>query len=140
MEIINLRDYYPFYNEDTFAEVTDEVAAQLRRFELDDAAHRIRSYRAKAYYSLDRGDGIECEAINKPPTPDELLDREQISMLLREAMSTLTPKQARRVYAYAVLGKTKVEIAEAEHIQKTSANESVERGLEKLRRKIQKYF
>lgn len=90
MEIINLRDYYPFYNEDTFAEVTDEVAAQLRRFELDDAAHRIRSYRAKAYYSLDRGDGIECEAINKPPTPDELLDREQISMLLREAMSTLT--------------------------------------------------
>ena len=31
MKTINLRDYYPFYHNDLFIEVSDEVAAALRR-------------------------------------------------------------------------------------------------------------
>ena len=30
MKTINLRDYYPFYNNDMFIEVSDEVAAALQ--------------------------------------------------------------------------------------------------------------
>ena len=61
MKEINLREYYPFYNMDVYLEVTDEIAGQLDRFKLDEEAHRVRILRAKAYFSLDRGDGIEDE-------------------------------------------------------------------------------
>ena len=59
MKEINLREYYPFYNMDVYLEVSDEIAGQLDRFKLDEEAHRVRILRAKAYFSLNRGDGIE---------------------------------------------------------------------------------
>ncbi len=140
MTTINLRDYYPFYTEDAFIEVSDEIAAQLHRFNLDDEAYRIRVYRAKAYFSLDCDDGIEGEAICKPLTPEELLDRELTAQFLHDAMASLSPTQARRVYAHIVQQKSKAEIAKAEHIQKSSASESIERGLENLRKFLKNSF
>ena len=73
MKEINLREYYPFYNMDVYLEVSDEIAGQLDRFKLDEEAHRVRVLRAKAYFSLDRGDGIEKDALQKPPQPLELI-------------------------------------------------------------------
>ena len=73
MKEINLREYYPFYNMDVYLEVSDEIAGQLDRFKLDEEAHRVRILRAKAYFSLDRGDGIEKDALQKPPQPLELI-------------------------------------------------------------------
>ena len=69
MKEINLREYYPFYNMDVYLEVSDEIAGQLDRFKLDEEAHRVRVLRAKAYFSLDHGDGIEKDALQKPPQP-----------------------------------------------------------------------
>ena len=46
-------------NMDVYLEVSDEIAGQLDRFKLDEEAHRVRVLRAKAYFSLNRGDGIE---------------------------------------------------------------------------------
>ena len=37
MKKINLRDYYPFYTNDTTVEVPDEVAALLREYKLAEA-------------------------------------------------------------------------------------------------------
>ena len=80
MKEINLREYYPFYNMDVYLEVSDEIAGQLDRFKLDEEAHRVRVLRAKAYFSLDRGDGIEKDALQKPPQPLELiLKAEQVA-------------------------------------------------------------
>ena len=73
MKEINLREYYPFYNMDVYLEVPDEIAGQLDRFKLDEEAHRVRVLRAKAYFSLDHGDGIEKDALQKPPQPLELI-------------------------------------------------------------------
>ena len=59
MTTINLRELYPWYTEDTFIEVSDEVAAFLeedRRLQINYAQY-IRDN--KAFYSLDAGDGIE---------------------------------------------------------------------------------
>jgi hypothetical protein len=61
--IINLRDYYPFYTSDCFMEVSDEVAEMFKEFDRKEAAYRLRTYRHKAYYSLDRDDGLEHEAV-----------------------------------------------------------------------------
>lgn len=140
MTTINLRDYYPFYKEDTFIEISDEIAEQLQRFVLDDEAYRIRVLRAKAYYSLDCEDGIEKETIHKPMTPDELLEWEETVRLLHEAMALLSRKQAKRVYAHAVLGKSKSEIAKDESIKTSSVSESIERGLKNLRKILKEFF
>ena len=59
MAIINLRDYYPFYTSDCFMEVSEEVAEMFKEFERKEAAYRLRTYRHKAYYSLDRDDGLD---------------------------------------------------------------------------------
>ena len=56
MAIINLRDYYPFYTSDCFMEVSEEVAEMFKEFDRKEAAYRLRTYRHKAYYSLDRDD------------------------------------------------------------------------------------
>lgn len=54
MQKINLRDYYPYYQSDFFLDVADEIAFSLKRFDLLEQAYRLRRYRHKAYYSLDR--------------------------------------------------------------------------------------
>ena len=84
MKEINLREYYPFYNMDVYLEVSDEIAGQLDRFKLDEEAHRVRILRAKAYFSLDRGDGIEKDALQKPPQPLELMLKAERSVLEEE--------------------------------------------------------
>ena len=57
MAIINLRDYYPFYTSDYFMEVPEDVVEMFKEFDRKEAAYRLRTYRHKAYYSLDRNDG-----------------------------------------------------------------------------------
>ena len=75
MKIINLRDIYPHYTQDCFVEVTDEVADLFSEFDHKEAAYRLRTYRHKAYYSLDRNDGIEHEALFVALSPHELYER-----------------------------------------------------------------
>ena len=65
---------YPFLKEDCFVDVTD--AAQV--FLLTDHQknnYRLWTYRYKAYYSLDRGDGIENDAIHTAAAPEEIFLR-----------------------------------------------------------------
>ena len=81
MTTINLKDHYPWYTEDTFMEVPDEIAAFLdedRRLQINYAQY-IRDN--KAFYSLDAGDGIEAEALNLPEQPDEALERMELERL-----------------------------------------------------------
>ena len=75
MKEINLRDYYPFYTQDVIVEVPDEVALLLREYMLLEEAYRIRTYRYKAFYSLDRDEGIEREIMQKPFNPAEIFEQ-----------------------------------------------------------------
>ena len=56
---INLRHYYPHYTSDVFIEVPDDIAIELHTFENEDVAYRMRRSRNRAFYSLDREDGLE---------------------------------------------------------------------------------
>ena len=79
MQKINLRDLYPdTYKTDVFVDVTEEVLATIRGQEQGDAAYERRKYRHKAHYSLNREDGIENDAINRPLTPEEVLEQKQL--------------------------------------------------------------
>ena len=55
MKTINLRDYYPFYHNDLFIEVSDEVAAALQEAERQERNYLRRVVYNKAFYSLDAG-------------------------------------------------------------------------------------
>ena len=73
MKEINLRDYYPFYTKDTVVEVPDEVADLLREYKLNEAAYFLRTYRHKAYFSLDYDKNVEHDALVIVLAPEDIL-------------------------------------------------------------------
>ena len=140
MTTINLRDYYPWYIEDQYIEVSDEVAAELRADKLYEAAYQRRIVRNKAQYSLDCDDGIEYSACLSNPTPQELLERMERFCALWNALNTLPEIQGRRLDACIIEGKSYREVAEAEGVHKSSVQESVRSGLENMRKYLKKVW
>ena len=129
---INLRDYYPIYTHDNFIEVEDIIAATLKSFELHDTAYKKRTNRHRAYYSLDRNDGIEKDIIFVILTPPEILERKLTNQELYAAISSLSDKQAKRIYAHYFLGMSKYAIAKAEGIAESSIRQSIKAGLMRM--------
>lgn len=129
MKKINLRDYYPYYTQDMIVEVPDEVALLLREYMLLEEAYRIRTYRYKAFYSLDRDEGIEREILQKPLNPAEIWEQRQMTELIYKGLSKLPVKQRQRIYAHFFLGMSKADIAKAEGTHKSRITRSIEAGL-----------
>ena len=134
MKEINLREYYPFYNMDVYLEVSDEIAGQLDRFKLDEEAHRVRVLRAKAYFSLDRGDGIEQDALQKPPQPLELILKAEQAARLDSALRSLSDCQRRRILAFYLDGESKAKIAKRENVNESAVRKSICTGLAALKK------
>ena len=133
MTKINLREHYPnYYNTDYIIEVPDELAAIMLEYDRLDAAYRRRTYYHKAHYSLDRGDGIEYEALFVSMTPCEIYERKVTMEQLHAAMASLPDKQAKRVYAHYFLGLTVTAIAKSEGVSAASVSESIQRGLRNM--------
>jgi len=139
MKTINLRDYYPFYTSDCFIDVPDEIAAILHDFELREAAYRLRTYRHKAYYSLDRDDGIEHDILFVALSPCEIYERKVTSQQLHAAIASLPDKQAKRIYAHYFLGMSKTAIAKAEGVRESAVRDALERGLRNIERFLKKF-
>lgn len=140
MTTINLRDYYPFYTSDCFIDVSEEIADMLREADRREAAYRLRTYRHKAYYSLDRRDGIEHEAIFFALSPHEIYERKVSMQELHAAMSSLPGKQARRIYAHFILGLSMTDIARAEGVARSRVSDSIQRGLRNLEKFLRDKF
>ena len=136
MAIINLRDFYPHYTMDSFIEAPDEVAEAMAEFDRKEAAYRLRTYRHKAYYSLDREDGIEHSALFVALSPCEIYERKVTMQKLHSDISSLPGKQEQRIYAHFVLGMSKTDIARAEGVDEKVVRLAIERGL----RNMEKFF
>ena len=133
MQVINLRDLYPDqYKSDYFVEIPNQLAQELHKFELEDAAYRLRAYRHRAYYSLDCEDGIENEILFVASTPDELYEKKLTNQQLYAAISQLPEKQAKRIYAYYFLDMDEYEIAKAEGISQQAVHSSLRRAMRNL--------
>lgn len=117
---------------DYMIEVPDEVAAIMLEYDRLEAAYRRRTYYHKAQYSLDRGDGIEYEALFVSMTPCEIYERKVTMEQLHAAMASLPGKQAKRVYAHYFLGLTESAIAKSEGVSVASVSESIQRGLRNM--------
>ena len=80
-------------------------------------------------------DGIENDALNRPLTPEEILEQKQLREEVYAALMQLTAIQARRIYARFYLGMTVAEIARIEGADRRRVWESIRRELKKLARR-----
>ena len=138
MTTINLKDFYYWYTQDQFIEVTEEVAEALRASIRYEAAYQRRLTRHKAQYSLDCEDGIEYSACLHEPTPQELLERMELFIRLWNALNSLPEIQGRRVDAHLILGKSYREIARDEGVDKSAVRSSVLCGIEAMKKYLRK--
>ena len=138
MTTINLKDFYYWYTQDQFIEVTEEVAEALRASVRYEAAYQRRLTRHKAQYSLDCEDGIEYSACLHEPTPQELLDRMELFVHLWNALNSLPEVQGIRVEAHLILGKSYRQIAQEQDVDKSVVRRSVKRGMAAMKKYLKK--
>ena len=141
MTEINLREQYPeIYKTDTIITVPDEVAELMREYDRKEAAYRRRTYYHHAQYSLDRGDGIEYEAVFLSVSPEEIYERKVTMEQLHAAIASLPDKQAKRIYARYFLNLDAEAIARSEGISVTAVNNSLQRGLRNMEKFLKKFL
>jgi len=141
MATINLRDYYPWYTQDAFLEVSEEIAAELAADRRYEKIHEQRVRRNMSFYSLDMDDGIESEAVVcYSDCPERVFDLMERYCQLCYALNSLPEKQGRRIDAHYLLGMSRKEIAKAEGVSESSVNESIDRGLRAMRNIYNNYF
>ena len=140
MTTINLKDFYSWYTHDEYINVPDEVAEALKADKRYEAAYRRRTYYHKAHYSLDRGDGIEYNALFVSVTPYEIYERKVTMEQLHAAIASLPDKQAKRITTRYFLGLTSEAIAKSEGVSVTAVNNSLQRGLRNIEKFLKKYL
>lgn len=138
MATINLRDYYPFYQNDVWIEIPDDLAAQLEQWNREESNRQRKRRRYHDYSFPDFQEHRErCTEYNFL-APDELFERKVTRQQLHAALSTLPDKQAKRIYAYCVLGISMTKIAAAEGVSYGAVRSSILRGLKRLAVHLQK--
>ncbi len=141
MTEINLREQYPeIYKTDTIITVPDEVAALMREYDRKEAAYRRRTYYHHAQYSLDRGDGIEYEAVFLSVSPEEIYERKVTMEQLHAAIASLPDKQAKRIYARYFLNLDLEAIARSEGISIAAVDNSIQRELRNMEKFLKKFL
>ncbi len=140
MKKINLREHYPFYDNDFFMEVSDKLADLMKLSNRKD--HADYEYRRfhRAYYSLDANDGVEKDMILLVLSPEELYERKLSRQELCAAVNSLPEKQAKRIYAHFILGMSKAEIARIEGVSKVTVTQFIDRALKNMENFFKKFF
>ena len=139
MKRINLRHYYPYYTSDCFVEVPDDIAAQMHTFRNQEAAYRLRTYRYKAYFSLDRNDDIENDILLLAPSTEKLVEHRFRQERLLRAIRQLPEIQARRIYLLYFLGISKHRIAQIEGVNESNVRKSIALGLIRLKKILEDF-
>ena len=140
MTTINLKNYYYWYTQDEFIEVSDEVAAELEADKKYERAYQRRTFYNKAHFSLDAEDGIEAAAVVcYNDSPERIFDMMERHCGLCRALNSLPEIQGRRIEAHYLLGKSQKEIAEAEGVSLNSVSLSLRRGLQAMKKYLNNF-
>lgn len=105
MKTIDLKKYYhdpELYDESNLVVVTDEVAEVMDRSIMEEKSFFMRRYRAKAFYSLDYGNGIEHYVIFREESPEELYEK-KTDHAATEPCAFKTARQRRTTYLCPIL-------------------------------------
>lgn len=140
MKIINLRDYYPFYTQDTLLEIPDDVAEVLAEAERRERNYMRRMFYNKAQYSLDADDGLEASAAEcHILSPEAVLNLMERHCRLCRALNALPEIQGRRIEAHYLLNQSQKEIARAEGVSEIAVHKSIKKGLERMRKNLKNF-
>jgi len=127
--IINLRDYYPWYIQNEYIEVSDGVAAELLADKRYQKTHQ-RIVRRHKVHSIDADDGtMTAASVHFTNNPETLFEMMGQHCRLCQALNSLPEIQGRRIEAHYLLDKSQQEIADAEGVTKGSVCISIKRGL-----------
>ena len=140
MKKINIKDYYDHIDIDTYIDIPDEVFNIFEECRKAEQSYQSKVYYHKAYYSLDRGDGIEHSALFVALSPDEIYERKLTSEQLHAAIAKLPEKQAKRIYAHYFLGMSKTAIAKTEGVSKATIGQSIKGALKSIEHFLKKYY
>lgn len=140
MKRVNFKKYYDHITTDTYHDVPDEVFNILEEYRKAEQAYQSRIRYHKAYYSLDRDDGIEHSALFVSLSPDEIYERKLTTEQLHTAIATLPDKQAKRIYAHYFMGMSKAAIAKAEGVSEAAVRVGIEKALMNLEKIFKKSF
>jgi len=140
MALINLRSFYPWYTHDEFAEIPDEVVAELFADKRYDKAHDRRMRRNKAY-SLDVDGDMEAAALAcNSNNPENIFAAMETHCRLCRALNSLPEIQGRRVEAHFLFGKSQKEIAKDEGVSESAVSQSIEKGLKAMKKIFSENF
>ena len=74
----------------SFVDVAEEVVAAIRGRNRTMPPMNAESFGTRPHYSLNQGDGIENDALNRPLTPEEILEQKQLREEVYAALMQLT--------------------------------------------------
>ncbi len=134
MKKINLRDLYFYINNDYEIEVSDEVYEVFDMYRKMEARYHSKRRYHNAFYSLDREDGIENDALKKVKSPEELFLIKDQQLTILKAIRTLPKKQAERIMLFFYEDMSVAEIARAQNVSPSSVTQSIMAGLKKLKK------
>jgi len=135
MITINLRDFYPFYTNDEFVEVTEEVAAEMLADKRYEKSHEQRMRRNKSFYSLDLNDGIEASAVvYYDDSPERIFALTERHCGLCKALNSLPETQGKRIEEHYILDISVKDIAEKDGVSQRNVRKSINRGLGSMKK------
>lgn len=134
MKQINLKDIYPYYTEDQYVMVSDEVADLISESENAEKNQERRERRYRANVPLDRLRFFAKHAECVTPSADDELEQQELQKQLYDALGRIPSVQANRVVAYYVHEKTFQEIADEEGVNKLTIYVSIRRGIKNMKK------
>ena len=141
MKKVNLKKLYPsLYTKDIYIFLPDDVAAALWEEARKERAGYAKIRYHRAYYSLDREDGIERFALHSPILPEEVMQQKELREFLYSVIRELPEKQLKRFYAYYVLGMKLKDIARIEGTDAAAVLRSVQKAKKMIRKKIKNFL
>jgi RNA polymerase sigma-70 factor (ECF subfamily) len=137
---VNLKDIYPFVNNNQIIEIDEAVYDVFKEYERQEKNYREKVRRNRAFYSLDRNDGIENSVVIYVRTPQEEFEIEELTRTLMKGINKLPVKQARRIYMFYFMDMSMRQIAKIEGVHRSRISASILLGLKNMRKSIEKYY
>ena len=116
------------------------MAEVMGAFERAEEAYKRKLRRNKAYFSLDREDGIENECLTEAFSIEDHYEKQSTRKVRCEAIALLPAKQAKRITAHFLLEMSISEIARKEGISWHSVEKSIHCGILNLKKIMKEYF
>lgn len=113
------------------------IDTAAKQFDREEHARRERDRSNGVYYSLEWDTAyVEKHASNPYGLPEREFLRKYARKILYEALSSLTPSQAVRIYRHFFDNQSYSRIARSEGVDESAVRRSVERGLVRMREKV----